>query len=45
MNLFEPGEKLARYSYKDISVKYLSKLWLLWTKNMNGVTVKVEILH
>ena len=25
--------------------RYLSKMWYLWTKNMKGVTVKVENLH
>ena len=30
---------------ENISVKYLSKMRYLWTKNMKGVAVKVEILH
>ena len=25
--------------------EFTSKMWNLWTKNMNGVTDKVEILH
>ena len=45
MNLFETGEKLARDSEKNISVKYLPKMWYLSSKNMNGMADKVEILH
>ena len=39
------GKKLPKDSGKNISVKYLSKMWYLWSKNMKGMTDKVEILH
>ena len=43
--MYGTGEKLPKYSGKNISVKYLSKMWYLLSKNMKGMTVKVEILH
>ena len=43
--LFGTGEKLPNYSGKNISVKYLSKMWYLSSKNMKGMTVNVKILH
>ena len=47
MNLFLIVEKILKDSGRNISVKYLSKMWWLWTKNMHGMTdkVKVEILY
>ena len=39
------GKKLPKDSGKNISVKYLSEMWYLWSKNMKGMTDKVEILH
>ena len=45
LNLFGTGGKLPKDSGKTNSVKYLSQLWCLWTKNMSGVTDNVEILH
>ena len=39
------GKKLPKDSGKNISVKYLSKMWYLWSKNMKGMTDRVEILH
>ena len=37
------GRWKTAYRYRKISL--LSKIWYLWTKNMKGVTAKVEILH
>ena len=45
LKLFGTGEELLKDSGKNISVKYLSKMWYLLSKNMKGMTVKVEILH
>ena len=39
------GKKLPKYSGKNTFVKYLSKMWYIWSKNMKGMTNKVEILH
>ena len=43
--LFGTGEKLPKYPGKNISIKYLTKMWYLSSKNMKGMTVKVKILH
>ena len=37
--------KHCRKIREIFSVKYLWKMWYFWTKNMNGVTEKIEILH
>ena len=43
--LFGTGEKLPKDSGKNISIKYWSKMWYFWSKNMKGKIEKVEILH
>ena len=44
LKLFGTSEKLPK-DLGNFFVKYFSKMWYLWTKNMNGMTEKIEILH
>ena len=45
LKLFGTGEELLKDSGKNIPVKYFSKMWYFWLKNMEGMTDKVEFLH
>ena len=38
MNMFRTCEKLPKDSWGGIAIKYLSKMWYLWSKKMNMVT-------
>ena len=42
MNLFGSCEKLPKDPGGNILVKYLSKMWYLWTKNMKGGLCKLK---